>query len=523
MDNFINLPTQSDVIAQAPQTTIYICGDIPWSNDYSHVRLFENKTALANFVKSKAVLPVIEQSTPVLFGELLYNIKTNQNALMRANYMMFKNEPFSSEWVYAFIRNVEWKSVNSALIRFELDVWQNNIYDCELESSFVEREHCSTSEDIPFSNLVPEGLESGDYICSDYSRLPFGQYLYCLMSSANPSGTEVIPGVTKNVYSGCNIYSYTDYTELTTLVQEFKERGNADAIVNIFMAPAICNETDPKGVSVAYPESLDGYVPKNKKLLQYPYCYVKADAYNGQSYIYYFEKSGQTNHSLQFFAVGTMVSAPCVFVYPFNYGGNPNTQYSYGFNIEGFPMCSWTNDAFQAYLVQQQPIWNAQESIQNVRNIQTAVGGIISTIQGDLVGGTKSVGDIIGSQFILAQQQSAQKEMHDLIPPTARGNTNTSNIRPALGINHVDFSVMTIMSDYAKRIDDYFSKFGYATNKIKIPNINNRKSWNFVKTVDCGIHGRAVMDDLAKLRTIFDAGVTIWHTNDIGNYALDNS
>ena len=32
-----------------------------------------------------------------------------------------------------------------------------------------------------------------------------------------------------------------------------------------------------------------------------------------------------------------------------------------------------------------------------------------------------------------------------------------------------------------------------------------------------------MLDDMRKLQAIFDRGVTIWHTNDIGNYSLENN
>ena len=53
--------------------------------------------------------------------------------------------------------------------------------------------------------------------------------------------------------------------------------------------------------------------------------------------------------------------------------------------------------------------------------------------------------------------------------------------------------------------------------------MKNRSSWDYVKTVGCGLTGKVDLDQLKKLRTIFDNGVFIWHTNDIGNFGLANN
>ena len=82
---------------------------------------------------------------------------------------------------------------------------------------------------------------------------------------------------------------------------------------------------------------------------------------------------------------------------------------------------------------------------------------------------------------------------------------------------------MTITAQMARCIDDYFTAFGYATNRLKVPNINSRSSWNFVKTNGATFSGTIMLDDMRKLQAIFDRGVTIWHTNDVGNYSLENN
>lgn len=87
----------------------------------------------------------------------------------------------------------------------------------------------------------------------------------------------------------------------------------------------------------------------------------------------------------------------------------------------------------------------------------------------------------------MVKLQMAEKEVHQKLPnETTFGSNNTTLI----GYNKFDkniFTRYTIKAQFAKRIDDYFSMFGYETNEVKIPNLNNRPHWNFIKTTDVNI------------------------------------
>ena len=77
--------------------------------------------------------------------------------------------------------------------------------------------------------------------------------------------------------------------------------------------------------------------------------------------------------------------------------------------------------------------------------------------------------------------------------------------------------------------------YGYQTNRVKIPNINAREHYTYVKTCGCNIVsgkenendvivGGLPTDDLHKIVSIYDNGITFWKNgNNIGNYSLDNS
>lgn len=79
-----------------------------------------------------------------------------------------------------------------------------------------------------------------------------------------------------------------------------------------------------------------------------------------------------------------------------------------------------------------------------------------------------------------------------------------------------------ISDEYIRVLEDFFKKFGYAYNRVEIPNLHTRKSWDYIRTVDCNINANINNESLEKIKTIFDNGVTIWHTTDVDNYSLNN-
>lgn len=79
-----------------------------------------------------------------------------------------------------------------------------------------------------------------------------------------------------------------------------------------------------------------------------------------------------------------------------------------------------------------------------------------------------------------------------------------------------------ISDEYISILENYFKKYGYKYNKIETPVIRTRKSWDYIRCIDTNIVGNINEDSLLKIKTIFDNGVTVWHTTDVGNYSLNN-
>ena len=73
-------------------------------------------------------------------------------------------------------------------------------------------------------------------------------------------------------------------------------------------------------------------------------------------------------------------------------------------------------------------------------------------------------------------------------------------------------------------IDDYFTMYGYATNRCKIPNYSARPHWNYLKTRNVNLTGSVPANAMKHLCQIYDNGITFWkNPSEVGDYNLDNS
>ena len=108
-------------------------------------------------------------------------------------------------------------------------------------------------------------------------------------------------------------------------------------------------------------------------------------------------------------------------------------------------------------------------------------------------------------------------------PPQAQGNQGS--VASVLnGVQKFGFMHKHITQEYATIIDDYFTMYGYACKKVKVPNRSSRPEWNYVKTIACKIRGSMPSDDAVAIEKIYDSGIRFWkNPGHIGNYTFDNS
>jgi hypothetical protein len=136
--------------------------------------------------------------------------------------------------------------------------------------------------------------------------------------------------------------------------------------------------------------------------------------------------------------------------------------------------------------------------------------------------GAVNVGKGLSSTYYNTQGMIAkQKDINNTPPSLTKMGSNTyfdygHNLRGLYLIKK------QITPEYQKKLEDFFNVYGYKKNEVKIPNFHTRQNWNYIQTAGCVITGDFNNEDLQELKNIFDSGITLWHTDDVGNYSLGN-
>ena len=129
-----------------------------------------------------------------------------------------------------------------------------------------------------------------------------------------------------------------------------------------------------------------------------------------------------------------------------------------------------------------------------------------------------------GAGNTVLQLQGIQAKQNDIAnrPPQISKMGSNTPYDFGHGYQGVFILKKQIKPEYQAMLSDFFNLYGYKVNRVKKPNFHTRRHWNYVQTKNCIILGNFNNDDLIELKSVFDNGITLWHTDDVGNYALEN-
>ena len=533
----INLPEQGNVNSVPPQTELRLYSGVPWDNSYHHVRLYNSTLDLLSHLEQWRVYPAtqLDELTPIRVGSYELKVPFNEMTAMNINYLAFRNLPYSSDWTFCFVTDVLYKSPYTTQMKFELDIFQNNFYKCSVKPCFVEYHHIRRRDDVIGGNLVPVSIETGEPVVAEYDAYQLDGWHICVYTTEGTTGKDFEGRVVNNVYRAASLghMAVRENGEewANALIKAYNDAGKVDAILALFMAPQLCINAIGDGNSEAdkiigiTTKFFEGYTPKNNKLFSYPWCYVLADNNEGQTAIYRFELSDRNDKSIDFKIMGCINTLPQTIMFPTQYKGNA-LNYADGLVNSSFPLCAWSSDTFRAWIAQNK----STLGLSAMSGAMKMASGFASMIPGiaaaPYTGGTSLLG-MSGTDTFMGGVQDTLKLIAEVTdksrqPATAHGKVLSENINAAFNITGVSFYTMTCKREFAEIADSFFEAYGYPINKITKPLLNSRSSWNYVKTQNCGFSGAIEMSQLSALRTIFNNGVTLWHTDDVGNYDLAN-
>ena len=127
----------------------------------------------------------------------------------------------------------------------------------------------------------------------------------------------------------------------------------------------------------------------------------------------------------------------------------------------------------------------------------------------------------INAEQAIGMTQAKIEDINN-IPPTVSNLGNNTMFDSGWKNMHYYIMIKTVRDEYATQLTNYFKMFGYKVNKLEIPNTKSRQYYNYIKTVDANIIGNIPSNDLNTIKGIFDKGVTIWHTSNVGDYSVNN-
>lgn len=511
-----------------PETNIKILRGVPLDTTYEHTLWFDNPAAQQAYFSSLTKFN-LESMSYQRVNRGVARVGRKAEDLYDCNYMMFQNTAFGNKWFYAYITSVEYVNNVTSEITFEIDVMQTWFFDHTPDYCFVEREHTET--DVIGEHIEPENVDTGEYVYNFYEPVDNFSDMSVVIAIVDTGEEAVAGNIYDGVYGGATLWAYRvdQVAEINAKIEEYIQKP--DSIQTIYMCPQVfvgksgklgggssAPVLDKEYSAIGRGSSLDGYVPKNAKLYTYPYNFLSVDNATGNSMSLRYEFFPGLAPKLRIFGTITQpIQAVC---YPVGYknagaGGGSNTLNTESLQVNSFPMCSWNSDSYKAW-VAQNTIPVATQAIGTVAQ-SAGVGAITGNIMGAFAG---AVGGLISGVTSAISQTYSASIQADI----AKGTANNGGVNTAAGKNQFYVGRVSMSAEYARSVDEFFTRFGYAVRRLKIPNRSSRPHWNFVKTIGATLTGSVPADDMKKLCKIYDAGVTFWKNGaEVGNYGLNNN
>jgi len=379
-----------------PDTRVYILKGVPLDNTYEHTVYYANPTSQLNaFLAYKKY--ELEKLSYQRTGAGLMRVQLTYEQMYDCNYMIFQNTAYGNKWWYAFITGVAYVNNTTCEISYEIDVMQTWCYDYTFMPTFVDREHVDPdTESISeyYNYTQPEGLESGSsgiIIGSKAIDTP-AKYI-CYFATETNSGVHQAPQLISNYFTSLVFKSYeavdngSIYYALSQDAQAdfngYVNNGKGESLVSVFQSPTGSNPGTTLGTSEIYKMTSyydgklsDGYIPKNPKLMCYPFHYITISNREGsvitlrpELFNHQYESQDANKSTVECRLNVASYPSPLAMLSVINYGRDYNNllkpggsdqlltnedYYDYCLTITDFPNCAIANDSYKAWWAQNQ-------------------------------------------------------------------------------------------------------------------------------------------------------------------------
>ena len=346
-----------------PDSTIYFLKGIRLNENYTDTAYFDTEQDQNDYFMSKVATSLTQENYSYLrhtVGQI--KVKLTMRQLQGCTYMMFKNtglvdqtKKYEDKWYYCFVTNYEYINDETTLVFFEIDLLQTYMFDYTTKPCMVERQHAT--DDTLGKNLVPEGLDTGEYVYDEQndSHLLWTNWKICIFHTLNNDGNAVstIDGqMMGGLYSGLNIKVCNTVAQANTFLTNVSACALEGAVVAVVMLPSDLINIDTYTYSgltlpTTYTDiNAPSYTPHNNKCYLAPFRGIYVT--NGQGTVASYNIEDFSNPSSISFTL--KFSLGCVsdcMLQPNNYRGESR---QYGVELSGFPQCAYTTDGFKSWM-----------------------------------------------------------------------------------------------------------------------------------------------------------------------------
>ena len=539
----------------APNGNIWLLRGVPI--DAAHTKTYRPKSAADQFTAFSGYTKyTLTEQTYIRHSINSIRVEYSADNVIDCNYMIFQNSAFSNKYFYAFITDVEYVSNNTCRIVFDIDNLQTYYFDIAFLPSLIAREHSatdnigdsvtpepviSTGEEIvsryqPLNKDIPTGLYTVIVTSRDLLNPQTNEYFFATANEGNFAGASIA-----GAYNVCNVVSDT-LSDFFTVINNYISVAGENGILAMYCIPrmaytgnawdsehtwlaknvaintsAIYTQSIPKPIVT---DTLNGYLPKNKKLYTYPFCYLKLHNSCGSYSEYRYEYFTTDN---VVFRLSTSGTAPDQSVYctPQNYRGF-NLDWESSLIYDTYPASSFNTTAYSNYIGNNSYRLLAGQMARIVSAVTTAAGGFAGGLENPIGTITNLANNTMSGVSEYAALQDLRRQTSTL------GGMASGYFNLFFDQNFFVAYRVTLNATVAQQYDDYFTRFGYSVNSIKTPNFwigTGRTRYNYCKTHEANIKSKSMsigvpMGALSDIVNIFNNGICLWEKmSDVGVYS----
>lgn len=494
----------------SPTTRIYLCENAGITKD--HKAYFSSNSAMISYLQGK-VSHSFTNCTYQRADEREYTqLNIDYYDALKCDVMFWQNPNNSTKYLVALITGFEYLNEGTTRIYFEIDPYSSFCGDIEWQPCYVEREHVTgdwVDGQPNWNNCgISEPISGAPVVVENELTYPLVPTRYVILTPYNEDGQISIHGNTLGgIYSGMNMIVKNTAEEVDDYLNTVAVHiaTTLDNIGPILSVPAFfLNDKEWEMGTLQSPWiTLNGHF-NNAKVYTSQYTMLRVEGAAGRQKEFLPELMGQNGLATpltQLFAKGGLIGGIGGFaVYLKNYKG-----------IE--------TSLEDAYLITDMPsgVWVGNNLLDNWQNaiMKTISGGLKGAAAGSVAGpGGTALGALGGAALSLVG-------MADQMVASGGQVNTTANAAVAFGAYRVCTRWYISPTQIMEAVDDFFDRFGYAVGLLKIPNVNTRPIWNYVKTSEAHIGGDIPEHYREQICDMLNNGVTFWNVNrrSIGDFS----